>query len=279
MTRAATPSHRDDSRLHARKRTLRRGLLVLVMVTGGFAAIMAKLVHLGLQAKGEVRLTVAEPLGAGWSRPDIVDRRGRVLATDVEVHSLYADPALIIDLDETVEKLASLFGDLEARELRRQLADRTRRFQWIKRGLSPAMAQRAHALGLPGLAFRKELRRAYPAGVLAGHALGSVNIDNKGLSGLERAIDEGGLAEQVQGPGRSSRPAQRLSIDLGVQHTLADELERAQRRYGAMAAGGLVMDVRSGEILAIASLPGVDPGRPHEALESDRVRPCPRRQL
>ncbi len=256
-------------RLH--KRTLRRGLLILAVVVCAFAAIAGQLVRLALQAKPEIRLTSAEPIGSSWSRPDIVDRRGRVLATDVEVHSLFADPAIIVDVDEAVEKITDLFGDLDARELRRQMSDRTRRFLWIKRGLTPAMAQRAHALGLPGLAFRKELRRAYPAGALAGHTLGSVNIDNKGLTGFERTIDDSGLAEAVQAPGRSTRAAQRLSIDLGVQYAVADELERAMRRYSATAAAGLVMDARSGEILAAASLPGVDPSRPQEAQDAERI--------
>jgi cell division protein FtsI (penicillin-binding protein 3) len=267
----ASPSGPGGLTRIRRKRTVRRGLFVLALVMLAFVAIMGRLVHLGLQARTEVRLGVAEPIGTSWSRPDIVDRRGRVLATDIEVHSLYADPAQIIDLDETVEKLSGLFADIDARELRRQLADTSRRFLWIKRGLTPATAQRAHALGLPGLGFRKELRRAYPAGTLAGHVIGSVNIDNKGLSGLERAIDEGGLAESVLGPGRSARPAQRIAIDLGVQHALTDELESATRRYRATAAAGLVMDAHSGELLAVSSLPAVDPGRPHEALDPERL--------
>jgi cell division protein FtsI (penicillin-binding protein 3) len=254
-----------------RKQMLRRGLLVLGVVACGFLVIGGQLVRLALQAKPEVRLSSAEPIGSSWSRPDLVDRRGRVLATDVEVHSLFADPAVIADVDEVVEKITDLFRDLDARELRRQLADRTRRFQWIKRGLTPAMAQRAHALGLPGLAFRKELRRAYPAGTLAGHTLGSVNIDNKGLSGLEKSLDESGLAEAVHAPGRSSRAPQRISIDLGVQHAVGDELERAMRTYQASAAAGLVMDARTGEIVAAASLPSVDPSRPQDAQEAERI--------
>ena len=271
MTQALSIRRGSTPPARGAKRAVRRGLLVLAVTTAGFAAISAQLVRLAMQAKPEIRLTMAEAMGSSWSRPDLVDRKGRLLATDIEVHSLFADPAVIIDLDETVEKITGLFRDIDAGELRRQLADRSRRFQWIRRGLTPAMAQRAHALGLPGVGFRKELRRAYPAGVLAGHVLGSVNVDNKGLSGLERDIDEGGLAEQVLTPGRSLRAPQRVSIDLGVQHAVADELERAMRRYGASGAGGLVMDARTGEIVASASLPAIDPGRPQDGQNGDRI--------
>ena len=147
-----------------------------------------------------------------WSRPDIVDRAGRLLATDVAVNSLYADPHLILDLDEAVEKLAATLPGLDAADLRKSLADRSRRFVWVARGLTPRQAQRVHDLGLPGLAFRTELKRAYPLGALAGHLIGTVNTDNKGLAGLERLLDDTGRVEAVQGPGRTP-PAPLRAVD------------------------------------------------------------------
>jgi cell division protein FtsI (penicillin-binding protein 3) len=249
----------------------RRTLLVLAAVLLALAAIAGQLVRLALKGGPEIRLNLAEPLARTWSRPDIVDRNGRLLATDVGVHSLYADPRLIIDLDEVVEKISGVLPGVDADELRRSLSDRNRRFAWISRGLSPLQAQRVHALGLPGIAFRIELKRLYPLGPLAGHLLGTVNTDNKGMAGLERMLDETGRVEAVQGPGRTSKPPLRVSIDVGVQYALAEELKQASIRYTASAAAGLVLDVLSGEIIAGVSLPEVHPPRPAEWLDAARA--------
>ena len=147
-------------------------------------------------------------------------------------------------------------------DLRTALADKTRRFVWIRRGLSPKVAQQVHDLGLPGLAFRRELRRAYPAGELAGHVLGGVNIDNKGVAGIEHYIDEEVGVEGVHSAELSDRAPVRLSLDIGVQHSLEDELDTAMRRYRTEGAAGLVLDIKTGEVVASASLPRVDPQRP-----------------
>ena len=138
---------------------------------------------------------------------------------------------------------------------------------WIARGLSPRQAQRVHDLGLPGLAFRTELKRAYPLGALAGHLIGTVNTDNKGIAGLERMLDETGRVEAVQGPGRLPPEPVRLSLDVGVQHALAEELKQASLRYAAAGAAGLVLDANSGEVLAAVSLPQADPSRPADWLD------------
>ena len=151
------------------------------------------------------------------------------------------------------------------------LGDRSRRFAWIARGLSPRQAKRVHELGLPGLAFRTELKRAYPVGAFAGHVLGTVNVDNKGLAGVERMLDDNGMVEAVQGSTRTKRPPLRLSLDIGAQHALADELKHASSQYKAAGAAGIVLDVATGEVLASASLPEPDPGRPAEWLDPARL--------
>jgi cell division protein FtsI (penicillin-binding protein 3) len=260
-----------DAPVSAQKISLRRSLGLLGLVIAGFGVIGAQLVRLGLQGKPEVRASVAEPVGRNFSRPDLTDRKGRLLATDIEVHSLYADPALILDADEASEKLSAMFPDLDAVDVRRLLSDPARRFVWLKRGLSPARARHVHELGLPGLAFRKELRRVYPMGASAGHVLGAVNIDNKGVSGLERAIDDAGDAEPVLGTARTAKSAWASSIDIGAQHGVEQELAAALSRYGARAAAALVMDASSGEIVAAASVPGVDPTRPSDAADPARL--------
>jgi cell division protein FtsI (penicillin-binding protein 3) len=248
-----------------------RRRIVLCAVLLAFGLIGGQLVRLALKAAPEIKVSLAEPLARSWSRPDIVDRHGRLLATDVGLHSLYADPQLVLDVDETIEKLTASLPGLDAAELRKALADRSRRFAWVARSLSPRRAQRVHALGLPGLAFRTELKRVYPLGALAGHMLGTVNTDNKGLAGIERMLDETGRVEAVHGPGRMSAAAVRMSLDIGVQHALAEELKQASARYSASAAAGLVLDAGSGEVLGAVSLPEVDPARPADWLDPARA--------
>lgn len=247
----------------------RSGALALTMALA-FLLVGGQLVRLALRAQNEPTSTMSQAVPTSYARPDIVDRNGRLLATDVEVHSLYADPALVIDRDEVAERLARVLPDIDEAEVRRLLADPLRRFVWLRRGLPPKVAQAVHDLGLPGLGFRTELRRAYPAGRLAGHALGAVNIDNKGLSGIERYIDERIGVEPVHGATRSDRAAVRLSLDLGVQHAIEDELAQAMGRYGAKAAAGIVLDAQTGEIVAMQSLPSVDPSRPAEVADPSR---------
>ena len=233
-------------------------------------AIAGQLLRLAVVPRGELRSAAAEPIARTYSRPDIVDRHGQVIATDVAAPSLFADPSLILDLDEVIEKLVVTLPGLDEADLRRALSDRNRRFVWVRRGLTPIAAQRVHELGLPGLAFRREPKRVYPAGALAGHIAGHVNIDNRGQGGIERHIDETLALDMVAAAGPSRLAALRLSLDLGVQHAVAEELAAAMRRYAAAAAAGLVMDVATGEIVAAVSLPAVDSNRPAEALDPAR---------
>ena len=248
--------------------------LRMLTVAGGLSlamlAVAGQLLRLGTASLGEVRSASAEPINASFARPDIVDRNGRVVATDTVANSLFADPALILDRDEVAEKLSRTLPGLDADELRAQLADRSRRFVWIRRGLAPLEAQRVHDLGLPGLAFRRELKRVYPSGGLLGHVVGQVNPDNRGISGVERFIDESGTPEPVHGAVASSAKPVHLSIDLGVQHAVLDELTKAVVRYRATGAAGLVMDASSGEIVAAVSWPPIDPNVPGSVPDKDR---------
>lgn len=275
----ATPFQRKERRRDHSKPTARdlarrfrpRVTVIGVAVTVAFGSVGGKLVWLAAKSESMLAIAVSEPLSATFARPDIVDRNGRLFATDVEVPSLFADPSLIIDRDEVAEKLTTILPELDARDVRDNLADRTKRFVWLKRGLPPALAQQVHNLGLPGLSFRNELRRAYPGGRIAGHILGTVDIDNRGTSGVERYIDDVVGVEAVHGATRSDRAPLRLSLDMGVQHGLEDELDRAMRRYGAESASGLILDVTTGEVVGSASLPGADPARPAEFQDPARL--------
>lgn len=247
-----------------------RSVVAALAVAAAFLIVAGQLVRLAVRGQSEPVTTLSQAVSTGLARPDIVDRNGRLLASDVEVPSLYADPALVLDRDEVAEKLARVLPDLDEAEVRRLLADRTRRFVWLRRGLSPRVAQEIHDLGLPGLAFRRELRRVYPAGRLAGHVIGAVNVDNRGIAGLERHLDQMGAVDSVHGATLTGRAPLRASLDLGVQHALDDELTEAIGRFEAKGAAGLVLDVRTGEVLAAQSLPGVDPARPGEFLDAAR---------
>src|SRR5262245_23588870 len=108
-----------------------RTRLALALVLVAFAAIALQLVRLALKAAPDLRVTLAEPLVRSWARPDITDRHGRLIATDVTVNSLYADPQLVLDLDEAIEKLVTVLPHLDEAELRKALADKSRRFAWV----------------------------------------------------------------------------------------------------------------------------------------------------
>lgn len=248
-----------------------RSVLVLIGMLALFVALSGQLVWLAIKAQGTMRLAMSEPLVRTFARPDIIDRNGRLIATDLEAPSLYADPLLILDVDEVAEKLGSIFPDIDQVQLRTHLADRSRRFVWIRRGLSPRIAQRVHDLGLPGLGFRRELKRSYPLGSIAGHVVGTVNIDNRGLTGIEKFIDETVGVEAVLGVRPTANAPIQLSLDIGVQFALEDELARAVAHYTAAGAAGIVMAAGTGEIIAAASLPSIDPAVPAQTQDPARL--------
>jgi cell division protein FtsI (penicillin-binding protein 3) len=248
-----------------------RTRLVMLGMALLFMSVAGQLARLAATTGPEMVVTLNEPMARTYVRPDILDRGGRLLATDIEMPSLYADPSLVQGVDDVAERLGTVIHDLDQNELRKQLSDRNRRFIWLRRGISPRLAQDIHDLGLPGLEFRTELRRAYPLVRLAGHLLGSVNIDNKGASGIERTIDDTIGVETTLGAPRKGGLPVRLTIDLGVQHALQEELEAAMGRYDAKGIAGLVMDVETGEMMASVSLPGVDPARAAEVLDPSRI--------
>ncbi len=206
------------------------------------------------------------------SRPDIVDRNGEILATDINMSSVFAEPRNILDPDEATELLTSVLPDLDARSLRAKLSTNAG-FAWIKREITPEQQRQIHSLGIPGIGFLSEKRRFYPGGAMASHVLGLVNIDNQGISGMEKYVDDHGLGDlHAAGFARGGdlEPV-RLSIDVRVQHILHDELANAMDKYSAIGATGVVLNAHTGEVLAMASLPDYDPNDPVDALKPDRL--------
>jgi len=245
---------------------IRMTMLVFFTV---YAVIGGRLVWLGNQ---ELESTGPGPSRVTTSRPDIVDRNGEVLATDINTASLYAEPRRIVDADEALEKLLTVLPDLNIEQTYNRLKSNAG-FIWLRRQLSPSQQQAIMQLGIPGIGFRTEKRRFYPGGPTAAHIVGLVNIDNKGIAGMEKFIDDQGLSD-LQEAGlalpKDLEPV-RLSIDLRVQHIVRDELEQAMERYKAIAAGAVVLNARTGEVLAMASVPDFDPNNPYNAHEKDRL--------
>jgi cell division protein FtsI (penicillin-binding protein 3) len=206
------------------------------------------------------------------ARPDIVDRNGEVLATDVKAPSLFGEPRRIIDKDEAIELLTATLPDLDTGEVRDRLSSR-KGFVWLKREITPLQQQEIHRLGIPGIGFLRENKRVYPTGNEVAHLIGLVNIDNQGIAGMEKWLDNNGLADLHRAgfaTDRLQRPVE-LSVDLRVEHALRDELLKAKEKYKAKAASGLVSNVKTGEIVAMVSLPDFDPNNPREAHDPDRI--------
>jgi len=255
----------------AAKARARIGLAILVFALG-YATIAAKLVMFAATPDGHgVRRAIVQDAVA-TARPDILDRNGEILATDVRTPSLFAEPQRIIDVDEAAELLTAVITDIDARELRDRLASK-RRFVWLKREITPQQREQIHRLGIPGIGFLPENKRVYPNGAEVSHVIGHVNIDNQGIAGIEKWLDTHGLADlHLAGlaTDRLQRPVE-LSIDLRVQHALRDELIAARTKFKAIAASGVVTDVRTGEVVAMVSEPDYDPNNPREALDPTRI--------
>ncbi len=224
-------------------------LIAFILLAGRLLQIVA--FERGADQSAADTLPASAPI-----RAELVDRNGQMLVTNLEVASLYANPREIWDVEETVSKLARIFPALEVTHLRARLSGE-RQFEWIERDLSPRDRDAVYALGLPGLHFMGEPRRFYVQGRTLAHVLGFVDPDNNGLAGIERKLNDR-LAS-----GRETTVA--LSIDLGVQHALRDELAASMKRFSAIGAAGIVMDANSGEVLGLVSLPDFDPGAPGKA--------------
>jgi cell division protein FtsI (penicillin-binding protein 3) len=255
---------RDDMRMRIR---VAAGAFLLA-----FLVVIGRLVMFGLTPPATGNVLNDPNAGLATSRPDIVDRNGEILATDIKMASLYAEPRNILDPDEATELITSVLPKLDATVVRKKLASDAG-FVWLEREITPEQQKQIHALGIPGIGFLAESRRFYPGGPTAAHIVGLVNVDNQGIAGFEKYLDDHGLADlHAAGFARDEdvEPV-RLSIDLRVQHIMRDELAAAMEKYSAIAATGVVLDVHTGEVLAMASLPDYDPNNPYNALEPDRL--------
>jgi len=201
--------------------------------------------------------------GGGTARADIVDRNGKLLAADLPHYGLYIDSSEVWGVDETRRAVRAALPEVSMQRLERALSAGRRTF--VVGGLTPAQKARVHELGLPGVIFEPEQRRVYPLGHTASHLLGFADTGGQGLAGAELALND-----TIRG-GAAGHQEVALSIDLRVQAALEDELRKAALQFGPKGAVGVVTNVRTGEILGLASYPDFDPNRPGEASDAERL--------
>ena len=253
------------------KARARVGLAILAFAFV-YGVIAVRLVMFAVVPESYVTRRAGSQERISTARPDIVDRNGQILATDVRSPSLFAEPRRIIDLDEATELLTAVLPDLDATDLRDRLNTK-KGFIWVKREITPKQQREIHKLGLPGVGFLAENKRVYPNSAEVSHLIGHVNIDNQGIAGIEKWLDGRGLqALHLAGfaTDRLQQPVE-LAVDLRVQHAMRDELIAAATKFKVKAAAGLVVDVNTGEIISMVSLPDYDPNSPKQANDPLRI--------
>ena len=260
----------EEMQDRARARAEGRLLVLGVFFFCVFAVIGARM---GLLALSEPVEPLASAPGAAIAaqRADIVDRHGRILATNFETHSLYAQPPQLVDPAAAAKGLATIFPDLDEARLLKDFSGK-RKFVWVKKKISPEQKQAVHDLGDPGLLFGPREMRLYPNGHLAAHVMGGASFGKEGVSAAE-VIGVAGVEKQFDGylrdPANGTKPLQ-LSLDLTVQAAAERVLFGGMRLMNAKGATSILMDVHTGEVISVVSLPDFDPNnRPRPPTEGD----------
>lgn len=186
-------------------------------------------------------------------RKNITDRNGEILATQLMTASLYANPKVIINAKEAAKKLCSIFSELKYQQVLSRLQS-DKGFVWIMRHITPKVQNQVNNLGIPGVYLQSDQRRVYPHGSLVSHVLGGCNIDGQGIMGIEKEFDKSLAKDQED---------IKLSLDIRIQHVVHDELKNGIALFQAIAGNAMVMDIETGEILAMVSLPDFDPNLPN----------------
>lgn len=250
-------NHEIDSREHIKAKSR---LVVLAAVF--FCLYCVLVVRMGHLAASDPQVTQIQPIGSSIiaQRANIVDRHGRILATNLDTHSLYAETAHLTDPRKAADGLVKIFPDLEGDQLYKDFTGK-RKFLWIKKRISPEAYQAVHDLGDPGLRFGPREMRLYPNGRLAAHILGGASFGREGVhsaevigvAGVEKTFDE-----RLRKPSVSVDPL-KLSIDLSVQAAVESVLGSGMSLLNAKGAAAILMNVNNGEIISLASLPDFDP--------------------
>lgn len=270
------PAPRRNAGPSTRKRLYLVGMLLALAATGLVVrALDLQVVRKTfLQEQGDARFLREIPIPV--SRGTIFDRNGEPLAVSTPVESIWANPQEVLEHADRLPALAKALG-VDAGDLEQRLNQRAdREFVYLRRQMSPEAAQAVLALGIPGVNGQREFRRYYPSGEAMAHVLGITNIDDRGQEGLELAFDDwlagkpgakrvirdrrGHVVENVElvrepQPGRDLT----LSIDRRIQYLAYRELAKAVQEFEAKSASMVVLDVRSGEVLAMVNQPSYNP--------------------
>ena len=242
-----------------------RLLVIGVMCSLAFLVLGVRLVNLTHHGKD------IAPRWQAWAasksdasvvaRGEVHDRNGNILAITLPTQSLFIDPKeakQALTGAQAVDRLMTVLPDLD-REAVIKKVEGSGRFTWVARNLTPDQVWAVNSLGLPGFKFRKEERRVYPYGSMFAHVVGTTEVNGRGIAGAELEFEHnlGAQGEDID-----------LAIDLRVQAILHEELKKAQDTFQAKGSAGVVMDVNTGEILALASLPDYDPNQPQQSQGS-----------
>ena len=230
-----------------RNRLLVAGLLFAL----SFFAIAIRVVELSITnpPRDNSDRSYTIPTRSPTIRADIVDRNGILLATSLPTTELYANPRRIQNIDKAARKLNSVLPELRIDELKRKLSAKTT-FVWLHQKLTPKLLDAVNALGIGGLEYQSSEQRVYPHGRLFSHLLGMTNIDGEGIGGIERKFDK---------KLKNEKDTLQLSVDARVQSAVRRELVVAMSKFSAIGSAGVVLDVTTGEVISMVSLPDHDP--------------------
>lgn len=260
----------EQQRDRLRQRAESRLLVLAICFFAAFTAVGVKMTALASSEPAEPR-SATSGSSIISTRADIVDRQGRVLATNLVTNALYVHPHELIDPEAAAAGLAAIFDDLDEETLLRRFSSGSR-FMWIRGSISPEQQQLVHDLGEPGLLFGPREMRLYPNGAVASHVLGGARFGEQavnaaeiiGVAGVEAHFDE-----ELRDPARNGE-ALELSLDLTIQAAVEEVLAGGMTIMNAQGASAVLMDAHTGEVISLASLPDFDPNaRPRPLLEGD----------
>ncbi len=237
---------------------------IIFCLTLSFLALMLRLFYLtGFSSIEDIKISSSSKGLKEFSlkRASIVDRNGELLATNITTASLYANPKDLIHPEEAARRIAEVLPNIKYKDLLTKLTS-NKPFTWVKRHLTPKEQQLVHNLGIPGIYFTRDEKRVYPQTNLFAHSVGFVDIDGSGLAGIEKYFHRD-LTESTELP-------LELSLDLRIQSIMRDELLNAIDLNQAIGGSGLVMDVNTGEIISMISLPDFNPNRIEGATDRQR---------
>ena len=234
---------------------------VYFCILAAFVAIIFRLFFVVIVGD-KVKVSTIYDLRKVGKRANILDRNGVLIATDLKTKSLYVSNVLVKNPQAIATSLSKVFPELSYKEILKKISEGRKSRQWtlIRRNLTPSQVDTVQSLQIAGLLFEDDLIRIYPQKSITSHYVGYVDLDRKGLSGIEMQYDR----DLINGQDVE------LALDVRVQDILNDELLNGMEEFNAKAAAGLIIDVTNGEVLALSSLPSFDPNLQHEADSEQR---------